>query len=202
VGVAYSQTIVGSGGTAPFSFGVTAGTLPAGLTLTAAGVLSGTPLTNGSSPVTIRGTDANGCFKEVSYTVVIAAAPPPPAVCPTITLSPALLPSGTVGAAYSQTIVGSGGAAPFSFGVTAGALPAGLTLTPAGVLAGTPTTNGTSLITIRGTDANGCFKEVSLTIVIVGVSASGIPTLSEWAMVTLAALLVLFGVAAIRRRAM
>ena len=57
----------------------------------------------------MRGTDANGCFQERAYTVVIAAAPVPPPVCPTITLSPATLPNGTVGTAYLQTISGSGG---------------------------------------------------------------------------------------------
>ena len=166
VGVAYSQTIVGNGGAAPSSFGVTAGTLPAGVTLTTAGLLSGTPTTAGSSTFTIRGTDANGCFAELSYTIVIAAAPPPPPVCPTITLSPPTLPNGTVGVAYSQTIVGNGGNAPYSFGVTAGALPAGVTLTAAGLLAGTPTTAGSSTFTIRGTDVDACFGQLSYTIVI------------------------------------
>jgi hypothetical protein len=167
VGVAYSQTIVGSGGAAPYSFTVTGGgALPAGLTLTAAGVLAGTPTTAGVFTFTVRGTDANACFAAISYTVTIAAAPPPPPVCPTITLAPATLPGGTAGIAYSQTILGSGGTAPYSFGVTAGALPAGLTLTAAGVLSGTPTTAGPSSFTIRGTDANACFAAVTYTPVI------------------------------------
>jgi hypothetical protein len=164
VGVAYSQTIVGNGGAAPYTFTVTGGgALPPGLTLTAAGVLAGTPTTAGIFTYTIRGTDANACFAAVSYTVTIAAAPPPPPVCPTITLAPATLPGGTVGIAYNQTILGSGGTAPYSFGVTAGALPAGLTLTAAGVLAGTPTAAGPTSFTIRGTDANACFSAVTYT---------------------------------------
>jgi hypothetical protein len=166
VGVAYSQTIVGNGGVAAYSFGVIAGTLPAGVTLTTVGLLAGTPTTAGSSTFTIRGTDANGCFAELSYTIVIAAAPPPPPVCPTITLSPPTLPNGTVGVAYSQTIVGNGGNAPYSFGVTAGGLPAGVTLTAAGLLAGTPTTAGSSTFTVRGTDVDGCFATLPYTIVI------------------------------------
>jgi hypothetical protein len=166
VGAAYTQTLVGSGGTAPYSFGVTAGTLPAGLALSAAGVLAGTPTTAGTSTFTIRGTDANGCFASVAYTLVIAAAPIPPVVCPTITVSPATLLNGTVGAAYTQTLVGSGGTAPYSFGVTAGALPAGLILAADNDVEGTPTTVQTSTFTIRGTDANGCFASIAYTIVI------------------------------------
>ena len=166
VGVAYSQTIVGSGGTGPYTFGVTSGTLPAGLSLTSAGLLSGTPTTVGTSVVTIRGTDANGCFADVVYTIIIAPAIPPPPVCPVITLSPPTLPNGTVAVAYSQQITGNGGTAPYTFGVVSGTLPAGMTLTSTGLLSGTPTTAGTSIVTIRGTDANGCFAEVVYTIVI------------------------------------
>jgi hypothetical protein len=167
VGVAYSQVITGNGGTAPYTFGVTAGALPAGLTLTAAGLLAGTPTTAGSVTFTIRGTDALGCFVEVISTVVIAAAPVTPPGCPVITIAPPTLPGGTVGVAYSQAITGSGGTAPYTFGVTVGTLPAGLTLTAAGLLAGTPTTPGTVTFTIRGTDALGCFADVVRTVVVV-----------------------------------
>lgn len=163
VGVSYSQAITASGGTAPYSFSVTSGTLPAGLTFTAGGVLAGTPTTAGSSTVTIRGTDANGCFASIVYTIVIAATPP---VCPVITLAPATLPNGAVGGFYSVTITGSGGTAPYTFSVSAGTLPAGLTLTAAGVLAGTPTAPGTTTFTVRGTDANGCFAERVYTLVV------------------------------------
>ncbi len=197
--VAYSETITGSGGAAPYSFGVTTGKLPAGLTLTPAGVLAGTPTTAGTSPVEIRGTDASGCYETISYSIIIAAAPPPPPVCPTITLAPTTLPNGSygsIGAPYSQTITSSGGTAPYSFGVTAGALPAGLTLTPAGVLAGTPATPGTSTFTIRGTDANGCFAALSYKLDI----STPVPTLTQWGTALLAAGLLGLGYLRLRRR--
>jgi large repetitive protein len=196
VGVAYSQQITASGGTAPYSFAVTSGTLPAGLTLTAGGLLSGTPTTAGSSTVTIRGTDANGCFGTVVYTIVIAAAPVPPVGCPTINFTPATLPNGTVGVPYTQTFTGSGGTAPYSFGVTAGTLPAGLVLTAAGVLSGTPTTAGSSGFTIRATDANGCFFERAYTLVI----AAAVPTLPQLFVLMLAFGLLAAGYVRLRRR--
>ncbi len=196
VGIAYTQTLTGSGGTAPYSFGVTIGVLPAGVTLTSAGVLAGTPTAAGSSPVTIRATDANGCFQAVPFTLVIAAAPAPPPVCPAIALSPTILPNGTMGVPYSATISGSGGTAPYTFGVTSGALPAGLTLTSAGVLSGTMTSAGTSTFTIRGTDANGCAQTISYSI----ISTLAVPTLPVWAMIMLTALLACVGVFAMRRR--
>ena len=57
-----------------------------------------------------------------------------PAACPIITIAPPTMPIGTVGVAYSQTLTASGGTAPYTFSVTAGTLPAGLTLTAGGVL--------------------------------------------------------------------
>jgi hypothetical protein len=189
VGVSYGQPITGSGGTAPYTFKITSGALPAGLILTSNGVLAGTPTTPGTSSVTIRGTDANGCFAELAYTIIIP--------CPVITLAPATLPNGTVGIAYNQTITGSGGTAPYTFTVNSGALPAGLTLTAAGVLAGTPTTAGTPAVTIRGTDANGCFKDTSYTMNII----SPVPTLPQWGALLLAVGLLGLGYLRLRRRA-
>jgi hypothetical protein len=193
VAVPYSQTITASGGTAPYTFAVILGTLPTGLTLTAGGLLSGTPTTPGSFTVTIRGTDANGCFADIVYTIVIVSA----VGCPVIDFTPPTLPSGTVGVPYAQTFIGSGGTAPYLFTMTAGALPAGLTLTPAGVLAGTPTTAGPTTFTIRATDANGCFVERVYAVAI----ATAVPTLPQVFVLLLALGLAGAGYLRLRRRA-
>jgi uncharacterized repeat protein (TIGR01451 family) len=77
--------------------------------------------------------------------------------CPTITVSPLALPVGVVGTAYNQTITQTGGVAPITFTISAGALPTGLTLDPAtGVLSGKPTAAGPFSFTVKATDANGC----------------------------------------------
>jgi hypothetical protein len=193
VGAAYSQTITASGGTAPYTFAVVSGILPPGLTLTPGGVLSGTPTSPGSFGVTIRATDANGCIAEIFYTIVIVSA----AGCPVINFTPPTLPNGTVGVPYSQTFTGSGGTAPYIFSLTAGVLPAGLVLTPAGVLSGTPTTAGPSTFLIRATDANGCFVERAYTMTI----ASAVPTLPQVFVLLLALGLAGAGYLRLRRRA-
>jgi hypothetical protein len=139
----------------------------------------------------------NGAVNLDTNTVVRATcATAPGPGCPAITLSPILAPNGTVGVAYNQTITASGGTAPYTFAVTAGALPAGLTLTTAGVLAGTPTTAGGFGFTVRATDANGCFAEITYAVVI----ASAVPTLAQWAMIALSGLLAVSGYVALRRR--
>jgi sugar lactone lactonase YvrE len=72
-GVAYSQTITASGGTAPYIFSVTSGVLPTGITLSSAGLLSGTTTQTGSFQITITATDANNCTGSQSYTLTVTA---------------------------------------------------------------------------------------------------------------------------------
>src|SRR5207249_364096 len=99
VGVTYSQTVLGVGGTGPYSFAVTSGTLPDGISLAGNGVLTGTPITTGSFTFTITATDNNGCIGSGSYTVAVG--------CATVTLTPSTLPNGVAGTSYSQSIKAS-----------------------------------------------------------------------------------------------
>ncbi|HKB69783.1 MAG TPA: S-layer homology domain-containing protein [Thermoanaerobaculia bacterium] len=72
VSVPYSQTIGSSTGTAPFSFAVVLGTLPAGLGIgSSTGTIAGTPTTAQDASFTIRVTDANGCFKDKAYGIPV-----------------------------------------------------------------------------------------------------------------------------------
>jgi type VI secretion system secreted protein VgrG len=156
----------------------------AAVTLGVGAALSGRALTTALGGVTLSGGNTVGGCSATA------------AGCPTITLTPATLPNGTVGVPYSQTIVGSGGTAPYTFAVVSGALPTGLTLTAAGVLAGTPTTAATSSFTIRGTDVNGCFATVAYAVAI----ATAVPTLPQAFVVLLALGLAAIGYVRLRRR--
>lgn len=150
IGVAYSQSITASGGTAPYTFSLTAGALPVGMSFSSAGVLSGTPISGGAFNFTITATDASGGTGPYTgsraYAITIAA--------PTITVSPATLPNPVFGVAYSQTLTSSGGTAPRSFSLSAGALPIGMSFSSAGVLSGTPISAGTFNFTVTATDAS------------------------------------------------
>ncbi|MFN0110616.1 MAG: putative Ig domain-containing protein [Blastocatellia bacterium] len=84
--------------------------------------------------------------------------------CPTITLNPTSVPFGFLNTPYTTTnLVAAGGASPYTFTVT-GSLPTGITLSGAGVLAGTPTASGTFMFTARATDNAGCFAERTYTL--------------------------------------
>ena len=157
-GVAYTPvTFMETGGIGTITFTET-GALPTGITLSSAGVLSGTPLQTGSFPITITATDSNGCFGSQSVTLTIN--------CPTITVSPSTVSSGTAGVAYAPaTFTQTGGVRTIIFTET-GALPNGMTLSSGGMLSGTPTQTGSFPITVKATDGNGCSGTQSVTIMI------------------------------------
>jgi outer membrane autotransporter protein len=143
-GTPYSLTFVSAGGAAPYTYTET-GALPTGLSMTAAGTISGTPTSAGTYPITVTVTDAATQTAQKTYQLTINA--------PGIALAPSTLPQGKVGTVYtSTTIAASGGSAPYSYAVTSGAMPAGLTLSPAGVVSGSPTAAGSFNVTVTATD--------------------------------------------------
>ena len=150
VAAAFSQTLTASGGTGPYSFAVTAGSLPPGMVQASGGLLNGTPTGGGTFNFTITATDSSAFPGPYSgsqaYTLTV--------VPPNITLSSTSLPGGTRTVAYNASVTASGGTMPYSYAVTAGALPGGLTLGTNGVITGTPTTVGTFNFSITATDAS------------------------------------------------
>jgi Putative Ig domain/FG-GAP-like repeat len=155
VGSTYDQTIVASGAPGPFTFSVTSGTLPAGLSLSPSGHLTGMPTTPSTTNFTITATDSASDSGSQAYSVT---------VYPAMSLSPLTLPNGAIGTAYNQTITASGPPGPYNFSVTTGTLPAGLSLSADGHLTGMPTTVGKSTFTITATDNFGDFVFQSYTV--------------------------------------
>lgn len=153
VGTSYNQTLIGSGGSGPYSFSVTSGSLPAGLTLSTGGVISGTPTSSGVYGFTVTATDLYGCTSSITYNGST--------VCPSMSISPGVLPSINLGVFYNQNLSTSGGTAGYSYAVTGGALPSGLTLTTGGNISGTPGVAGSYNFTVTVTDLYGCTTSAS-----------------------------------------
>src|SRR5262249_29984304 len=90
------------------------------------------------------------------------------AACPAITINPAALPNGRAGALYGQTLTASGGVAPYTFSIWAGALPPGLSLASNGKLTGVPSATGTYTFTVRALADNICAGTRAYTLTVTG----------------------------------
>jgi hypothetical protein len=128
---AYSFAFAALGYPVP-TYALTAGSLPNGLTLSPAGVISGTTTATGNYPATVTATNSSGTSTQ-SFTLVVQQAP-------VITNGPP--PGAPQSAPYSFIYTFQGYPTP-TFSVTSGSLPPGLTLSSAGAITGSPTTQGT-----------------------------------------------------------
>jgi hypothetical protein len=149
VGAIYSQSIGASGGQTPYTWSIQSGTLPEGLTLNQSGVISGTPERAVSASFVLKLTDAVGA--SVSSTLSITINP----ATQVLSIETKSLPDGVVGESYSQTLIASGGSAPYRWDLKSGRLPDGLVLSEAGVVTGTPTTSGAVDFEARASDQSG-----------------------------------------------
>src|SRR5256885_3407396 len=150
VGTAYSATLAATGGKTPYTWSLSAGTLPAGLTLSTAGAISGTPTTAATSSFTVQVKDANNATASKALGLVIN-----PKASVTLSINGSISTAATNGVPYSSTDQATGGTLPYSWTVTSGQLPTGLSLTSTtGNIAGTPTTNGQYTFTLQVTDSS------------------------------------------------
>ncbi len=153
----YGYTLTETGGTSPFTWSVSSGSLPAGISLSPAGVLSGTPTATGTSSFTVKVTDANGQSATQATSITVAAG---------VSTTFAAPPAAVVNTAYSYTLTATGGTTPYTWSVNSGTLPAGLTLSAAGVLSGTPTATGSYTFSVNVIDANNGIATTSITLVV------------------------------------
>jgi len=172
-GTAYSATLAASGGRTSYTWSVTAGTLPNGLSLnTSSGAITGTPTATGTSNITVQVKDANSNTATKALSITINA---PPSIT---TTSP--LPAGTQNTNYSTTLAATGGTTPYTWSVTVGTLPSGLSLNASsGAITGEPTATGTSNITVQVKDANTSAATKALSITInapVSITTTSLPT--------------------------
>jgi hypothetical protein len=147
-GVVYSQTFVASGGTKPYTWAITVGSLPAGLTLSSSsGILNGMPSTAGTFPFVVTVTDSIKQSAAKTFTLTVAPL--------LVILTDSPLPGGVVGTPYSSSIAASGGTPPYQWVLPGGLLPQGLALDKStGLIRGTPDTYGTFTFTAQVIDGS------------------------------------------------
>ncbi|MFI5117316.1 MAG: beta strand repeat-containing protein, partial [Terriglobales bacterium] len=145
---AYNAMLAADGGVTPYTWSITAGSLPVGLHLNASsGAITGTPSGAGISNFTVQVTDFQLSTASAPLSITIAPAVP-------LSITTTSLPSGTAGTAYSATLTAAGGVYPYTWSITSGTLPDGLHLNASsGVISGTPTTVGTANFTVQVADS-------------------------------------------------
>ncbi len=149
-GSSYGTTLEATGGTAPYTWSVTSGSLPEGVGVDSYGDISGTPETSGTFTFTVTATDAALPMPDaVSRQVTLVIAPPP-----SLAIATTGLPAAIQGQEYEDELEATGGVGPYTWSISSGTLPAGVVLDSDGLLKGYPATSGTFGVTLQVTDGN------------------------------------------------
>ncbi len=159
VGSPYSAGLSATGGFSPYMWSIAAGSPPAGLSLSSAGILSGTPTVPGSFSFGAMVTDTSGGVRTATIAITIQPAP--------LSITTGALPVGINGSPYpAQVFNATGGAGSYTWAVSGGTLPATFALSSGGSLTGNPSGTGSFSFTVKVTDSatNTATSSYTLTI--------------------------------------
>ncbi|SDE73625.1 putative Ig domain-containing protein [Terriglobus roseus] len=145
-----------SGGTAPYSFSIASGTLPDSVALNADGSVSGTASVAAPFTATIRWTDFVGQTGTGTVDILVTS---PPLVATTV--APLIVP---INQNILQPLTVQGGTSPYTFAITSGTLPTGVTLTSTGTLQGQVTQPGTYNVVVSVTDSTIPSKTITIPV--------------------------------------
>lgn len=170
-GVGFAQQLSATGGKPPYTWTVTAGALPGGLTLASAtGIISGTPAAAGSFAFTVTATDSESRTGSKALSIKVAVPPLQVAAVPALET--------LMGLSFSYQLVATGGTAPYTWSVAAGALPAGLNLnTTSGLVSGTPGAAGLFAFPVTVRDAS--LVTATATVQIKVIDPATIPSITK-----------------------
>jgi len=144
----YSASLFQIGGRYPYTWSITSGQLPPGISMNSGGYFYGKASLLGSYSFVVQVQDASSPPYVVTQSVVLNVVPPP-LVFSGWPLSPA-----PQGLPYHSQISLSGGTPPYAWTILSGQLPPGIVLDPAtGYLDGTPTQLGYFVFLVQGSDA-------------------------------------------------
>ncbi len=167
----YVEVVVVSGGVLPYTYTISEGSLPPGLTMDSVGTIKGTPTTAGTYNFTVKVVDSQSpvqAYNTEGLSLVINDK---------LSIPPTNLPTATVGAAYSGAVSATGGVTPYTYSViddpslvfSSGTGGHNLTLNTDGTITGTPTGPvGTFNFTIQVTDKGAAVATAAMSITIIG----------------------------------
>lgn len=166
-----TTTLAASGGDGSYSWAVTSGSLPDGLSLASNGALTGTPSATASTQtVTVTVTDGRSVTATATLSITVYSA---------LTVTTATLSDTMIGDTYSANLAATGGNASYSWALTTGSLPAGLSLAADGTISGTVGAAATSqTFTVTVTDGNNYTATATLSITVyptLAITTSALP---------------------------
>jgi len=166
VGVNYTTTLAATGGVTPYTWSLASGSLPDGLSLSPAGVISGKPTASGASTFTVQVADSGGTSQQTAVAQLTIA-------INVLTITTTSLPNATVNLPYSAPLAAIGGVTPYSWTMS-GTLPSGLSLNSAGVIVGTPISTGSATFAVHVADSETppATSSAQLTLTVNGSSGS------------------------------
>lgn len=155
LGSPFHTQLTSTGGTGPYTWSLASGSsLPDGLTLSSGGLLSGSPAALGSFVFTLQVTDSTLLTVSKVFTLRVIE----------LGVLSQTLPTAVIKVAYSTMLTGTGGTMPYEWTLVSGSLPAGITLSPSGLLSGTANTASVSPFTVQLEDADGFTATRELTL--------------------------------------
>ena len=169
-GATYNQVLGAAGGQQPYTWSLTSGSLPAGLTLStnpdSTATINGNPTGQGPSTFTLQVKDSQGNVAMQTYSVNIGVS----LIITTVSVS-----NGTVGLAYSVPLGANGGTAPYTWSLVSGTLPPGISLNSSnGLLSGTPVTVGSYNFTVNVADSSSATAQRAYSITVIsGLTLQG-----------------------------
>jgi hypothetical protein len=172
VGTLYSQTLSATGGAPPYTWSLVGGSLPNGLNLSINGSISGTPTILGTFMFTLQVTDSVFSSATQSFSLTIAAA-----TASSLAITTTSLAAASINLLYSQTLAATGGVPPYTWSLSSGTLPTGLSLSSSGAITGTPTIAGASAFTVTVTDSasNSAAQMLTITVQSAPILISSLP---------------------------
>ncbi len=146
VGSTYSYSIPASGGTPPYVWSLSSGTLPAGLGLTTKGNIHGTPVASGATTFSIAVQDSEAVPASTAATFSLT-------VESELVVTSISLPAATIDVNYTANLAAAGGTVPYAWSLQEGNLPPGMNFSAGGVISGTPSATGSWMFTVQVTDS-------------------------------------------------
>lgn len=147
----YSTDLAAANGRTPYTWELSSGSLPSGISMNAVGHIAGTPSVFGTFPFIVRVTDSAGLTAVASLSLAINSD-----VDQFQIISKGELAPGNTGIDYAQQLFFAGGVAPRTWSPAGGSMPTGLSIgSTSGVISGVPTQVGTFNFTVSLSDATG-----------------------------------------------